>query len=486
MNRMRLSPGTLLLICICSCSVRAQDAIREVQWHSEEFALDSSVPTLIDVPASEPSKFFFPYYLYIPSGLPKDRPVRLLVEPNNTGQAIDDFEVHRQSAKRLASQGYARRLADRLQTPLLVPVFPRPLSPSEIYTHLLSRNTLLVKEGPLLRIDLQLLNMIQHARDVLGKLGISTKPKIFMDGFSASAGFVNRFAALHPEAVRALAAGGINALPMYPQETYKGVKLPFPLGIADLQSLTGAPFNAQAYRQVSQYLYMGYLDRNDTYPFNDAWDDDERALIAKLFGREMMPDRWTRSQEIISTLRLPIQTVTYNGVAHEVRPEMWDDIVAFLSANDGDTLAKIAPHEYPFVSFREIREAHVKKLYWKGGPDLREAYAPSLGRCTFVIAINDWMKGQNSDQLQAFVDKAGFEFDLVADGRPEIQIDRKDLWGTTSYNDGEFQGFYVLLTPSQISQIAPGVPYSLRPKRTSDLYYWTVPPDVVLLRRDGP
>src|SRR5438552_835280 len=75
--------------------------------------------------------------------------------------------------------------------------------------------------------------------------------------FSASAGFVNRFATLHPEAVRAIAVGAINALPMYPLEGYQGVKLPFPLGIADLKSLTGADFDAKAYGQVSQFLYMG-------------------------------------------------------------------------------------------------------------------------------------------------------------------------------------------------------------------------------------
>jgi hypothetical protein len=34
---------------------------------------------------------------------------------------------------------------------------------------------------------------------------------------------LNRFAALHPKAVRALAAGAINALPLYPLETYNGV-----------------------------------------------------------------------------------------------------------------------------------------------------------------------------------------------------------------------------------------------------------------------
>lgn len=96
------------------------------------------------------------------------------------------------------------------------------------------------------------------------------------------------------------------------------------------------------------------------------------------------------------------------------------------------------------------------------------------------------MKGVDFGQLQTFVDNAGFEFDLVANGRAEIHIGRKAFCGTTSYKDGEFQGFYVCLDAAQINQIAPGVPYSLRPKKVSDAYTWTVPLDVVLLRRNNP
>jgi hypothetical protein len=40
---------------------------------------------------------------------------------------------------------------------------------------------------------------------------------------------------------------------MYPLETYQGVKLPFPLGIADLKLLAGADFDARA-GQVAQHL----------------------------------------------------------------------------------------------------------------------------------------------------------------------------------------------------------------------------------------
>lgn len=468
--------------CLC-----AQEAIQEVRWLPGQFAFPQlSAPTLIEVPAVESSGFSFPYYLYIPKDLPRSEPVRLLIVPNNTGQTSDDFEVHRASAKRTASAGSVRRLADRLQAPLLVPVFPRPASQWKIYTHYLDRDSMLIKDGPLSRIDLQLLSMSQHARQMLGDAGIATKTRVFMYGFSASAGFVNRFATLHPEAVRAIAGGAINALPMYPLESYEGVKLPFPLGIADMKSLTGTEFDAKAYREVSQFLYMGYLDRNDTLPFGDAWDDDERELIAKLFGKEMMPDRWGSAQKIISALKVPVQTATYNGVAHNTLPEMWDDIFSFFKANDiSEGLTKITPYEYPFVPFRALQEAHVSRMYWKGDPDLPAGYAKLPDKCTFIIGIQDWMTGQDYQQLRTFLEQAGFEFDLVAEGRDAIPIDRKASCGSVSSGDGTFQGFYVCLSEPSANQIVPGVSYSLRPKRTNQEYFWTVLPTAVLRKPDG-
>jgi hypothetical protein len=338
-----LKASALLIVFVSTWfhSVGAQDAIYEFKWPSQISKLDPSLPTLIEVPATESSKFYFPYYLYVPRGVRQKELVRLLVEPNNTGTAVDNFEVHRQAAKELASQGNVRLLADKLRTPLLVPVFPRPTT---VYTQSLNRPALLAKDDHLSRIDLQLLSMIQHARELLRSLGVLTKPKIFMDGFSASACFVNRFAALHPEVVRALTAGGINGLPIFPLEIYQGNKLPYPIGVADLKELTGAPFDAESYKRVSQYVYMGSLDRNDTFPFSDSWDDDERTLIAKLFGREMIPSRWQHSQEIISNLQLPIQTVTYCCIGHDPGPVL-DDVVAFLKANEGDEPKTIAPHQ---------------------------------------------------------------------------------------------------------------------------------------------
>ena len=287
--------------------------------------------------------FNFPYFLHMPKATPTDQPVRLFVEPNNTGTSSDDFKVHRERARRLASSGYPKRFADKLSVPLLIPVFPRPQRIWRAYTHALDRDTLLIEEEPLKRIDLQLIAMIKHARNVLKEKGIQTKPKVYMHGFSASGNFVNRFAALHPEIVRAVATGAVNGLPICPISTLKSTKLPYPLGVGDLKEVADIEFDLEAYRGVSQFIYMGYLDRNDTLPYGDAWNDDERQLIKDLLGQKMMPDRWERSQKILSDLNLSVQCVTYNGTAHRIRREMRDDILAFFQANDGDAHVEIQP-----------------------------------------------------------------------------------------------------------------------------------------------
>ena len=180
--------------------------------------------------------------------------------------------------------------------------------------------------------------------------------RVFLHGFSASGTFVNRFAALHPDPVRAVAAGGINALPILPFATLRATPLPYPVGVGDFEAIVGTPFDLAAYQRVSQYLYMGYLDRNDTLPYGDAWNDAERALIGRLLGEEMMPTRWERVRALLAEAQLPVQVVTYNGVAHRILPEMWDDIVAFFEANDGEAHTNISPHQYRFVPYRRIEK----------------------------------------------------------------------------------------------------------------------------------
>jgi len=288
---------------------------------------------IVEIEADPAKDFNFPFYLFIPGTTEKGRKNHLFVETNNTGTATDDFEVHREKALRLAKRSYPNRIARNLSVPLLVPVFPRPRSNWQLYTHALDRDCLEMNEGKLRRLDLQLLAMIDYALELLRANEFQMHDEIFMHGFSASAKFCNRFAFLHPKRVKAAAAGGVNGLPTLPISERNGHKLPFPIGIADIESFTGRPFDEQAHRRVAQYIYMGYLDRNDTLPSRDAWRENEADIIREALAARMMPDRWEISQAIYREKLPRAQCVTYNGVSHAIEDEMLSDIVEFFKAN---------------------------------------------------------------------------------------------------------------------------------------------------------
>ncbi|MDE0401341.1 MAG: sigma-70 family RNA polymerase sigma factor [Candidatus Poribacteria bacterium] len=324
----------------------------------EELNLSNELLCRVTVNPTE--GFNFPYYLFIPQGIDLNKPVHLLVEPCNTGVSRTRKSLDRKT-KALAEASHATIIAKRLKVPLLVPVFPRPgaeqwLVPVssrpgaerwETYTHALDRDTLLIRDGDLKRIDLQLINMIAHAQRLLRHNNMKVNEKVFMNGFSASGTFTNRFAILHPTIVRAVATGGINSIPTFPTERWDGVTMRYPVGIADVKEIAGIEFNGAAYKRVSQYIYMGALDDNDTVPYRDAYDAVDADLVKSLIGAKMMPDRWDMSQLIYKALEIPAQFVTYENTGHQIKSEMIDDIVAFFKANFDDEIVKIVPHQYP-------------------------------------------------------------------------------------------------------------------------------------------
>jgi len=437
---------------------------------------------VIEVESNTEKGFNFPYFLFIPDMADRSLKLHLLVETNNTGTATDDFDVHHERALNLIKRSYPNRLARELAVPLLVPVFPRPRTNWQAYTHALDRDTLEINEGKLKRIDLQLIAMIDHAFELLRANGFKMHDKVFMHGFSASAKFCNRFTFLHPERVKAAAAGGVNGIPTLPLSTRNGHTLPFPIGIADIETFTGRPFDEQAHRGIPQYIYMGYMDRNDTLPSRDAWSEKEASIIREAIAEKMMPDRWKICQNIYREKLPCAQCVTYNGVAHGIKDEMENDLVKFFKANSGDSYVAIAPHAYPFVEYRQIHEAHVNAVYCKGDTRIPEFAGGSLREGTCLIGIKEWLRGQSHRQLGEFVENAGFNFRLRAEGHPEIVITSSNFSGTSSMGDGEFQAFYVEFNQDQLKKLIPDVPYTLHPENKSDKYVWIVNEGVTFVK----
>lgn len=289
-------------------------------------------PGTLLVEAAPSKGFNYPYLLRIPAN-PLGDFTRLLVEPNNTGRVSDDHAVHLEAARGLAQNAIGAFVAPRLNVPLLVPVFPRPQTGWEIYTHQLDRDSMLIENGPMRRLDLQLIAMIDDARRRLRAAGVRVDEQVLLTGFSASGTFANRFTMLHPQRVRAVASGGLNGLLIVPAPERNGVALPYPIGIADVRRLTGRDVDLDGWRRVPQFIYMGERDDNDALHFSDGYDDDERRVVYSQLGEQMQPDRWSRVQAIYRDAGANATLKTYEGIGHGTDARINSEITEFFRSH---------------------------------------------------------------------------------------------------------------------------------------------------------
>ncbi len=279
---------------------------------TEPFLKDSLI-----IIESNPSKGFNnPYILFIPKGTLKNKRTYLLVEPNNTGKTTDSLEIHKNSAIELASiSSVGNNISTNLKIPLLVPIFPRPDSKPLVYTHALDRDVIFEKEKELIRIDLQLIAMIKNAQDVLKDNEVLIYDKIFMNGFSASATFTNRFLFIHPEKVKAAAMGGFNGELMLPLAKYENNVFNYPLGINDFKNTFKKDCNLTVLKKIPQYIYMGEDDQNDAVQFDDAYNNIERNTINLTLGSKVQ-ERWINCQNIYKEQDFSAEFKTYENVGH--------------------------------------------------------------------------------------------------------------------------------------------------------------------------
>jgi pimeloyl-ACP methyl ester carboxylesterase len=280
------------------------------------------------VAANPATGFRSDYYLYVPATLHRDARgmATLLVQPNNSGRTSDDIASHQRDAW---LTGFERkRIADDLGVALLVPAFPRTARDWRVYTHALDRDVLTTRDPQLARLDLQLLAMIDDARQRIRARGTPVDPRVLVQGFSASGMFANRFTALHPQRVRAASIGSPGGWPIAPVAKLGADALPYPAGIADLEALVGTPFDAAAYARVPQYLYMGDADDNDSLDFEDGWDKPAAAEVDRLFG-DTPTARWKAAERLYAQAGADARFELVPGIGHD-RKALQDRSTAFF------------------------------------------------------------------------------------------------------------------------------------------------------------
>jgi hypothetical protein len=289
----------------------------------------SSFAEVIEIQAAPDKGFNFPFLLKIPEDIKTNY---LVVETNNTGKVSDNFDEHYSKAlKMIKSNSIGPWIANRLKAPILIPVFPRAESTWDLYTHALDRDTLLEKNDPINRIDLQLLAMIQEAKKVLENRFLQVEEKIIMTGFSASGTFANRFSLLHPDALKVVVAGGLNGILMLPTDSVNNMQLNYPLGINDFEEVTGKAFGKKNWKKLPQFLFMGEKDTNDAAIYHDAYSDNEREIIFSVLGKNMQPQRWQFSQNLYSSFDVNVVFKTYEAIGHGTNLSIHKDILAFIN-----------------------------------------------------------------------------------------------------------------------------------------------------------
>ncbi|MCJ8292353.1 MAG: hypothetical protein MJK07_21475 [Flavobacteriales bacterium] len=286
--------------------------------------------TLIILKSNPSEGFNNSYLLFIPKGTLKNKLTYLLVEPNNTGKVSDSMEVHKKSAIELASiSSVGNNISTYLKLPLLVPIFSRPDSIPLVYTHALDRDVIFEVGNNLERLDLQLLAMTKNAQDVLKELDVLVQDKFFMNGFSASATFTNRFLFIHPEKVKAAAMGGFNGELMLPLKQYKNKEFNYPLGINDFNTIFNKECNLVELKQTPQYIYMGKEDQNDAVQFDDAYNNIERYTINSTLGNNVQ-GRFVNCQNIYRKENISAQFRSYDEVGHWTTSSINLDVINFF------------------------------------------------------------------------------------------------------------------------------------------------------------
>ncbi|HEX8564430.1 MAG TPA: hypothetical protein VF648_02090 [Pyrinomonadaceae bacterium] len=283
---------------------------------------------------AQPAKgFAYPYYLYVPKSLREEikdakKTRTILVLPNNAGKTSDDFAVHEADVKRKIKNN--SEIADKLKVALLMPVFPRPQTDWQIYTHALDRDAMTTGKKEFARFDLQLVAMIDDALAKFGKKKLKFDKRVLMLGWSASAMFVNRFTFLHPKRVKAAVIGSPGGWAIAPVASFKEKALRYPIGTSDFKSISGEKLDLNNLRKVPLFMFLGDQDDNDSVIFRDSYEKEDEDLIIALFGKTPV-ERWDDSKKLYQDNKLNAEFRLYPNVKHAVTKEIFDDILAFFS-----------------------------------------------------------------------------------------------------------------------------------------------------------
>lgn len=247
----------------------------------------------------------------------------IILESNNLESEIFEqiLEQGIQTGIKLAE------LTESKPTTIVIPLIPSYSNAP--YFQQLSRECLLLpSEDRNYRIDEQVVRIIEKAKRIVKlETGIDLEDKIFINGYSSSGVFAQRFALLHPELIDTACIGGASGSIPIPTEEFN-----YPLGIEDYKELTGKEFDMNKYSQINFKYFVGELEtqkkaetrvdeNGNLVPMHDMSYFD-RSIPKKIgqkqreiFGMNMF-DRIEKEIELLNVLGIKVEHTVIPGRSH--------------------------------------------------------------------------------------------------------------------------------------------------------------------------
>ena len=172
-----------------------------------------------------------PFVLITPSTLRDGQ--TLVMESNN-------LETNNIQSLLRQALGAGKDLNDILKgsNPILIPILPSE-SPNAPYYQQLSAECFQNGEKP----DLNVVEAINKAKEIMkNQYNIQLNDKIFLNGYSSSGCFAQRFSLIHPELIDTACIGGASGSIPIPNKD-----LDYPLGIKNYEELFGKKFDIEEY-----------------------------------------------------------------------------------------------------------------------------------------------------------------------------------------------------------------------------------------------
>ena len=306
--------------------------------------LSSNVYSKTIVVKANPEKGFnFPYLLKTSKKTVDAN--YIVVESNNTG-SDNSIKGMTSKAKKSLSWVLGSSISKKLNYPMLMPIFPFGTMQRKYYFPQLDSDVLKIDKDKYRRIDLQLIAMIDDAREkLLKENNQNINEKVIMVGFSSSSLFSARFTFLHPDRVSVAIGGGIGGLLPVPADKINGIDAIYPIGTYDFENITGTKFNLEEYKKTPQFYYQGTKDKSN--PFRRGAEDltdEEYEIVKKLFvdglpfedkpvSLKVSTAMWNNSQKYINQIVDNVKFESPKNLNHEITPKMTSKSTEFIKEN---------------------------------------------------------------------------------------------------------------------------------------------------------